>query len=205
MNKELVLAVYNHDYGWISEINNNVRITKYTKNESNIKNDEILIKPNIGRDVHTFFNHIVTKYGSLSDYTFFSQDRIFDHVSNYSEIINGDVSTLNKFARQNFGECWFFDTQWDCTLSCNRNGDPHHSGLNITTVWRQLFSNPIPETFYFTPAGHFCVTKEHIHRYPKEFYMKIRKILEENPQAPWIIERLESYIFGNDIKINILQ
>jgi hypothetical protein len=201
MSVELVLAIYDRDYNWISGINSDVKITKYNKNENKIKDSEILIKPNIGRDVHTFFYHIVKNYDSLSEYTFFSQDYPFDHVSNYVEIINDYKFACNKFARQNFKNTWFFDTCWDCTLSCNSNGDPHHPGLKIKSVWDEIFLVEIPELIYFTPAGHFCVKKEQIYRYPKKFYEKIKKILEENPQAPWIIERLLPYIFGDQISI----
>ena len=51
----------------------------YTKNSKSIKDGEILIEKNIGRDVHTFFYHLYTKYNDLADVTFFSQDYPFDY------------------------------------------------------------------------------------------------------------------------------
>lgn len=201
MNKELVIAAYDRNYDWISLVNKDIRITKYNKNV-NIMDGETLITPNVGRDVHTFFYHIVKNYDSLSDYTFFSQDNPFDHVTNYVDIINGDVNIYRLHAKQDFVGCWFFCTQYPI-LTCDIFGNPHHPGLDIKSIWIQIFTDPIPDGIIFAPTGHFCVTKEHVHRYPKAFYEKIKTILENNPMAPWIFERLEPYIFGPLLNINI--
>jgi hypothetical protein len=89
MKKELVIAAYDRDYGWKQYINEDVKITVYNKNQNTLKEGEILLTPNVGRDVHTFFNHIIENYDNLSDYTFFSQDEPFDHVNNIIALVNG--------------------------------------------------------------------------------------------------------------------
>ena len=53
------------------------------------------------------------------------------------------------------------------------------------------------------PGGHFCITKEQILIRTKEFYKKIVDFLLEDEIAPWIIERLECYIFNQNFKTNI--
>jgi hypothetical protein len=202
MNKELVLGIFSRDYQWIQDVNDDVKITKYNKNLSNILDGETMIIPNVGRDVHTFFYHIVKKYNHLSDYTIFSQDWPFDHVSNYIDIINGDVDVWNRYAKQRFNGCWFFCSQYN-VITCDGNGYPAHPGLNIVPIWEDLFNTPFPGYLNFTPTGHFGITKEHIHRYPITYYEKIMKILEEDPQSPWILERLEPYIFSDNINIKL--
>ena len=198
MKKELVLAIYDREYTWIENINKDIKITKYNKNLSNILDGEIMIIPNVGRDVHTFFYHIVKNYDFLSDYIIFSQDFPFDHVGNYVEIINGDVITWDNNSKQKFGECWFFNTQYG-VLTFNQDGSPEHPGLNILPVWNELFSDPMASQSQFAPAGHFCVSKEHIRLLPKSYYEKIKNILETNEKSPWIIERLEPYIFNPNV------
>ena len=65
MNKELIISAYEEDYSWINEINDDVKITVYRKGNEALEN-EILIKNNVGRDVHTFFYNIFKNYNILS-------------------------------------------------------------------------------------------------------------------------------------------
>jgi hypothetical protein len=200
MTKELVLSIFSREYTWIQNVNDDVKISKYNKNLLNLRDGEIILIPNLGRDVHTFFSHIVKNYNFLSDFTIFSQDWPFDHVENYLEIINGGIPEWNLHAKQTFNGCWFFCTGYE-VISCDYNGAPHHKGLPIVPVWNELFNIPFPEKINFTPGGHICLSRDKIRSLPKLYYTKILKILEENPLSPWIIERLEPYIFSDNIKI----
>lgn len=203
-SKELVIAAYNRQYDWITNINEDVKITIYRKGSANdLKNDEIFIEPNLGRDVHIFFHHLYNRYDTLSDFTIFSQDYPFDHVSNYIDLINEDVSHWNFHAKQHIEGCWFFCTQYG-VLECDKNGYPNHAGLNIERIWNLLFTSNCPDTLHFTPTGHFIISNELATSIPKEFYKKILNILEEYDDAPWVIERLEPYIFlKGEYRLNI--
>lgn len=191
--KEVVISAYNRDYNWINQLDSNIKVTVYKKGSKLLPN-EILIKPNVGRDVHTFFYHLVNNYNNLSDYTFFAQDYPFDHVENYISLINGNKQLWNKHAKQKVDGCWFFNTQYE-VLACDKNGAPHHCGLDIERLWNRIFITQRPDVLYFTPAGHFCVSKEQVHKIAIEHYKNILNILETVPESPWIIERLEPYIF----------
>lgn len=202
MTKELIIAAYDRNYDWTSQINKDVRITIYNKNESTLKSGEIFLSPNVGRDVHTFFYHIVKNYNSLADYTIWSQDHPFDHVSNYIDIINGDLEMWNKNALQVNDGCWFFNTSLP-VLACDINGCPHHCGLPIESIWRELFYDDVPSSIVFTPAGHICISRESVKKLPLSFYEKVLKILEDQYYSPWVIERLEPYIFLNSLKFKV--
>lgn len=195
-NKELVLALWNRDFSWTKKLSPDVKITKYNKNKDTLKEDEIFLSPNVGRDVHTFFWHIVNNYDNLADYTFFSQDHIDDHVINYPEIINGDVESIGKYAIQDLGGCWFFQTGMPTLIEVYQGNCKWHPGLPLREMWKLVFGDEIPERIYFTAAGHFCVTKEHVHQYPVERYKKVLEVLENHVIAPWCIERFEAYIFS---------
>lgn len=201
--KEIIISAYDRDYHyWIFKLNEDIKVTVYRKgNDLNIS-DEIYLPNNVGRDVHTFFYHIVKNYDNLSDYTFTSQDYFEDHVNNYIDIINGTILNIRANAVQDFGGCWFFCTQYGGKLTCDKFGAPNHPDLNIEPVWNELFKANCPDVITFTPTGHFCATKEHIRKRPISFYKKILSILETNEQAPWIIERLEPYIFDLNYDIN---
>ncbi|MDA7648757.1 DUF3431 domain-containing protein [Akkermansiaceae bacterium] len=194
MVKELVIAAYDRDYNWVENIARNVKITPYRKGSKPPNSGEILIKPNVGRDVHTFFYHLWVNYDNLADITFFSQDYPFDHVSNYIEVINSPSEDLEKYANQSKSGCWFFCTQYG-VLTCTKNGFPHHPGLDLEKIWGELFNSPCPNSFQFTPTGHFAISKEYAQKIPRSRYKKILTILESQPTSPWEIERLEPYIF----------
>lgn len=192
--KELILAAYDREYSWISKLNSDVKVTVYRKGTSLLGTSEILIEPNLGRDVHTFFYHLYHRYDSLSEITFFSQDYPFDHVNNYIELLNGGIELWNLHAKQYTDNCWFFCTQYG-VISCNKFGAPHHPGLSIETMWNKLFDHPCPEELFFTPTGHFAITKKGANSIPRDFYKKILDILESEITSPWETERLEPYIF----------
>jgi hypothetical protein len=200
MEKELVISAYDKNYNWISLLDETIDVTVYLKGnikrKSFPKKNEILIEPNAGRDVHTFFYHILNRYETLKDYTFFSQDHPFDHVANYTQIINGDVNVFKKYSKYNSDGIWFFNTYTDI-VTCDQNGCPHHCGLPIKEVWEHLFLQDCPDVISFVPSGHFCATKEVILKKPKSFYLKIVNLLSNYEITPWVIERLETYIFKN--------
>jgi dTDP-4-dehydrorhamnose reductase len=191
--KEVIISAYDRDYNWINQLDSNVKVTVYKKGSEPLPN-EILIEPNVGRDVHTFFYHLVHNYNNLSDYTFFAQDYPFDHVENYISLINGGKQLWFDHAKQSVDGCWFFNTQYEI-LICDKNGSPHHPNLDIEDMWNKIFTNQCPEILKFTPAGHFCVSKKQVHKLSLDYYKRILNILETDPNSPWIIERLEPYIF----------
>lgn len=211
--KEIVIATYNRDYlSWTNKLDSEVKVTVYRKGNFSSLENEIYLENNVGRDIHTFFYHLVKNYNSLSDYTFMSQDDFTFHVSNYIEIINGDIELWDKNAIQKIGETWFFCTSLKeyppqresfvgPTLECDKIGLPDHGGLPIEEIWDELFESPCPDTISFSPGGHFCISREHAIKRPLYFYEKIVNILENNISAPWVFERIEPYVFNLNYKI----
>jgi len=196
---ELVIAAYDRDYDWTSQLKD-TKLTVYNKNIKTLKDVEILLD-NVGRDVHTFFKHIVDNYDNLSDFTYFVQDYPFDHVSNVVDLLNNEIS-LDDYSAYKADGCWFFNNtiQWPWgggyVYKCDKTGHPHAQNLNIENIWKRLFNNPLPDEILFVPGGHFCIKKEKAKKIPLEFYKKILDILENDDTSPWVIERLELYIFN---------
>ena len=75
---EVVLSHFNEDMRWADEMRAHpspelahAKWTVYSKGP--VKPDGAIPLPNVGREGHTFLQHIVTHYDSLADWTVFSQ------------------------------------------------------------------------------------------------------------------------------------
>lgn len=223
--KEIVIAAYDKDLSWVSELNNDVKFTIYTKGDILNIGQKL---PNVGRCVHTFFRHIYENYGGLSDYTFFVQDYPFDHWENVVELINTDtfkqncklnindyyygfhyntIGMPNRNSKYNLGGGMWTLYRSDHVgigevLKCYSNGHPqdYNPNINIDKYWPEFFEGQPPPIYEFIPGGHFCLTKEGCFIRSKDFYKKVIHFLETVEIAPWIIERLECYIFNKKFK-----
>lgn len=226
MNKEVVIAAYDKELNWISQFNDDVKVTAYRKGGIlPLLDGEIKIEPNKGRCVHTFFKHIHDQYNNLSDITFFAQDYPFDHWEDIIDVVNKEIWN-ERCALQIGGYYGFhFNTitqsgpkggiMWTLSpstqhgngkvLICQSNGLPQDKNpkINVNHYWSKLFHDNRPPLYEFIPGGHFAVTKKSVMIRPKEFYGKVIKLLENDEAAPWMIERLECYIFNKNYKVKL--
>ncbi len=202
-NKSLVISIYNYNYRpWISLLKD-VEIFKYNKNSTKLQSDEIPL-PNVGREPHTYFHHIIENYDNLSDYVFFSQDNPLDHASKFVDAVNGNEQYWETISRQKFEGAYFFndDPNWKSYLNllpCPHDAQPYWN-YDMKSFWEQIFENPWPGTIYFTPGMIFVISKEVIQSISKEQYKKLLSILETQRDSPWAIERIIYYIFNNKYK-----
>jgi hypothetical protein len=213
MQKELVVAAYQADLSWLKTVSEHVKITVYRKGEKSADLAEIFLEENVGRCVHTFFNHIVTRYDSLADLTFFVQDFPFDHWRNVVESLDQNIEQLRESATISSGHYFGFNTKYFDLLPASQtgvgsvyvsssDGHPHHTndGIDVDRYWAELFEDNSPLSYEFNPGGHFAATKEHIHLRSKSFYSKVLDLLESERIAPYTVERLENYIFNPAFK-----
>lgn len=211
MSKEIVIAAYDKSIDWLSGLNDDIKKTVYRKgNVIPLKKNEILIEPNLGRCVHTFFNHLYRNYDNLSEYTYFAQDYPFDHWGNLIDIINGDPMEMETSAELKIGGYYGYHNNtlgsaWAMSgsqqfgggnvLVCSSNGHPQDKNplIDVDKYWEILFSEPKPINYEFMPGGHFCITREQAQSRNRELYKKITELLIEDVTSPWMIERLECY------------
>ena len=124
--------------------------------------------PNIGREPISFLYFIVRDYEKLQGDYIFVQGKPFDH-----------QNPLDGQKREKF--------------KCKPNGSPHHAGLEIHAVCKEL-DLPILEEYEFDPGGQFKVSAEQIKERPWEWYIKALHITTKG-ENPWVLERLWNYIW----------
>jgi hypothetical protein len=193
MTKEVVVAYYKENIEWLENIKD-YKITIYNKSHLDIPNTIKL--ENVGREMNTYFHHIIENYDNLSDVIFFTQGNPLDHVSNYIEILNGYPQTLSNSVLS-IGDAHFFSDI--ITFICDMYGNPYHWGLDMNVIWKTVFTSPAPEKIEFTAGCIFCVTKEQIKIRDLSFYQKCLELSVIRERSPWEYERLMSFIFNQNI------
>jgi hypothetical protein len=201
MDKELVVSYYNEDITWLKEIKD-YKVTLYNKSNNNVDNSIKI--PNVGREIETYFKHIVNNYDNLNEWTFFSQAKPFDHVSNYKSLLNDFPSSLDYSNININNQCFFFYNGHfnQKTLSCYSDGSPHHEPpiLDVDGLWKNIFSDNPPDMYTFSPGCIFTISKKQIKIRDIEFYKKCMKLSVSREHGPWEFERIMSYVFNLNYK-----
>ena len=189
-NIKIIIARCDEDINWSLEFKN---ILIYNKgNKINIDNE--LLTENVGRECHTYYKYIYDNYDNLNDYIIFLQGNPFDHSPNiinnlWNYIINKDLNIDFEYLSEKI-------------LTCNLSGCIHKPGLLLCDMYKNLFNEDKNNMeFQFGQGGQFIVSKKIILSKPKEFYLKIIKLLDYsiNPIEGHIIERFHKLIFLNNI------
>ncbi|KAL8931649.1 MAG: hypothetical protein Q9211_006815, partial [Gyalolechia sp. 1 TL-2023] len=212
---EIVVAHYNEDLSWLKQYSSECCV--YSKGGS--KNTPELPftptpLPNIGREGHTFLQHIVHHYDKLADVTLFVQGRIDDHVNltlneikkRALETIPGQVKTFP------FRELELFDhwdgIPWEEYPCWKRWSSMDMQKMKDTPL--QLFqkyiteSDRVPVAVGFAPGAIFAVRKETICSHGKAYYQRLLEKLflgdmaHVNPETGHYMERFWLAMFNPD-------
>jgi len=185
---KIIVARYNEDISWTQEFSN---VIIYNKGSIIYDIPQIPLK-NVGRESHTYYHYIYTNYGNLDDFTVFLQGNPFDHSPNI-------IHNLKKYS--------ILPPSSDFTYLSEKSAETYISGFttipksSFANVYEKIFETRLPENtlLSFNIGAQFIVSKKSIHKYPKEFYLKIIKILEYdiNPIEGFCFEILHKYIFQN--------
>lgn len=190
---DIVVARYNEDVSWIDTFRSHTGVSIFLYNKSADTSPCYKKLKNIGREAHTFLYHIFWHYEHLADRIMLLQGNPFDHESDierYHELIVCEMG--------NKEECVPISRTHD--VYCDRNGRPHHlMDLRLDEIFKTLFgvSKPIPKRYQFSPGAQYVVTRDTIHRHPKQFWYKLLVLSESDPQFPWKMERLWRYVFSD--------
>jgi hypothetical protein len=186
MNFTIIVARYNENIEWTKQFSNLIIYNKGEKLQDNV--NEILLS-NVGREGHTYYKYIYDNYDNLADYTIFLQGNPFDHSPNI-------ISNINKYINT---ELWIdFEFLSEQILESNLSGCKHHHNLQLIDIYEKLFNERKTDMkLQFGGGAQFIVSKKAILNKPKDFYLKIIELLQNdvNPIEGFMIERLHKNIF----------
>ncbi|KAI9810250.1 MAG: hypothetical protein M1827_006384 [Pycnora praestabilis] len=200
---EIVIAHYNEDVDWLEPVKDFCTI--YSKGgPKNLPPYPSIPLPNIGREGHTYLQHIAEQYDALPDVTIFLQGHVDDHVSiSVEEIVErsiktrpGQVTTF-PFRELELFDCWD-GIPWEdypswkkwSSMECKRS--PKSPGQ----YWQQTigFEN-VPASVGFAPGALFAVRRETIQHYPRSYYQLLLEdfflgeMAHVNPETGHYMER----------------
>lgn len=198
---DLVVSRFNENVDWLSNISD-YNIFLYNKGEE-LENSIPL--PNIGRETHTYFNHIVNNYDTLSEWSFFVQGSPFDHVKDYVDVLESFPLKQIFSPLKIEGSIYFLSNGvFSRTLYSEPNGRPHHFDvLDLDSLWSELFEGIPPKQYPFTAGAIFIVNKEVLLGRPLEFYKKCLRLSVEREHGPWEFERMFPTLFDPINKIKV--
>jgi hypothetical protein len=207
---ELVVARYREDASWVAGLG--FPYVVYDKSGD----PGLFALPNIGRETHTYLNHIVRRYPDFADYTVFLQAAPFGHIGEATgpEFLRARIEQNVRIGVKFTGFAWF-------KLKCDRLGRPHAMAepenegrwkgwgkdIPVGETYAKLFSGQVPDTFLVTaPAGMLFVSRERILARPKRFYERCLQLVEADPEdehnTGHAFERLWQVVFNGDTTLN---
>jgi len=211
---EVIIARYREDVSWIKELGYDYVV--YDKGGDSLPGAVPL--PNIGREAHTYFTHIVRGYDNLARVNVFVQGDPFDHIDQAGrgtpEMLRSMIADVADGRVPFRGFAWF-------RLECDALGRPHDMRLEsnrgrwagwgrdipVGEVFTALFDAQPPARVVARAAtGVFAVTGERIRTRPRAFYEHALRLVERDPDDAYntghAIERLWQYIFNGNTAWN---
>jgi hypothetical protein len=213
-SQEIVIARYNEDLEWIKEEPfNRHPIIVYNKsdNENFSKNNvkKIVNLPNVGREMHSYFYHIIENYDNLSDVTIFLPGSAelpnkFERSKNLVRTVEETNNTVFSCSNDdNFVEN-NYNFEIDDYLSSNEKNKTLNTdtSMKISDIrpygkwYNSIFTNEEKNTC-ISWNSIIAVSKKNILQKPKSYYEKLMKEVNEhhNHETVHYLERSWYAIF----------
>jgi len=187
---KIIVSRYNENIDWTQQFS---IVLIYNKGVKLERYNEIMLH-NVGREGHTYYKYIYDNYDNLEDYTIFLQGNPFDHSPNIIQNLKNYIMNYNN---KNLNIDFEFLSEE--IIDCNLSGCSHHPFyLPLINVYGYLFGERKESMdFIFGAGAQFIVSKKQIKNNPKDFYLKIIKMLEKDidPIEGYVIERFHKLIF----------
>lgn len=160
--------------------------------------------PNLGREGHTYLQHIIDYYDEIcanpEKVTVFLQGRLNDHLHNY------DFQEEARFIKGIIEEAKLTGKSSNSAKSWNFNQDSAHPYFKALVCsnkyngyfkdWFEEYISVYPTTVRWWVAALFAIRNDFISCRPKEYYQKLLNcLLDVNPETVYFLERAWWHIF----------
>ena len=189
MKPTIVIARHHENVEWSKSFEN---VIIYNKGAPLEEGFNVIALDNVGREGHTYYKYIYDHYEYLPEHIIFLQGNPFDHSPNIIGKLYHYMGSDNNNIDFEFISEWVIET--------NLAGCGYHSGLPLQQVYTTLFDEVKTEmSIIFGAGAQFIVSNKQIWKRPREFYLRIVKMLETSvcPIEGYVIERFHRLICSN--------
>ena len=196
-----ILINYNFDPSWVKEYTNDYLIYDRSETDECLKDipkDKIIKTRNIGQVDYDKLGYLVDNYETLPDVFLWGKSNLFKFLTkNEFEFERYKISFTPLFTQYHkVGRplCFYDDDGMynelneDAYIHISKFPNKNYSSYS---EFAHHFGLPNPEYLAFPPGGNYILTKEVVHRYPREFYQDMRSSLpyDVNPAEAHMCER----------------
>ncbi len=205
---ELVIARHEEDLRWLKRVPTSVHLTILNKGDSPAlphgfpqrEGLSVISLPNVGREAHSYLNHLINRYDSMAEVTVFCQGHPFDHAPDFHDRLQAladgserpDAFLWYGFLEEKddpFGRRLF--VPW------SKNSDRRE--LSTGKLFSELFLEHSPEFFYFRVGAQFAISRTAMNGRSVNFYRKALALSLSVPDAAHCFERIWDRLFGDPI------
>ena len=194
---EIVVARYNESVDWLRCFE--PRMLRIYNKGTSLESIPNTVLPNVGREAHTYLQHIVNHYDQLSPYVMFTQAGLtnnegcltnpFDFVTELIESCVHNLGLSRNYKRYDDS----FPTPYEMTefKACDRS----------SMVFGAWFEKFVKEPFETNPkwfkGAVMCVSRALIRSRERSYYIKLLDTVSShiNPEEAYYLERSWYYVF----------
>lgn len=195
--REVVVCRCGEDLSWTGNLPLGVTLTIYDKTPPPERPwPDSLPLPNEGREAHTWLHHLVERYDTLADLTFFAQGKPFDHAPDFHSIVRRFAPVtvpIPDFLWLGF--LWETDDARGRPSFIQWSKNPRRRELALDEFFPKLFQEPAPPLFRYVGGGQFILSLAAARRRPRSFYEQARQISLTFPDAAHAFERTWDKVF----------
>ncbi len=153
--------------------------------------------PNVGREAHTYLQHLVSHYDELAEHTIFCQGKPFDHAYDFHKSLRAFAEKPDEIGEFRWlGHLIDTDTPDGHRLFRTWSKNEDGRGLDLRGFHRHLFGTDGPERYPFVLGAQFAVHRDVVRRQPKAFYEHALDLAVNFPDAAHGFERTWDRVFG---------
>lgn len=219
--KELVVARYKEDISWLERVD--FAVTVYNtgpRMDCTIRHVHVIDMPNVKRESGAYLQHIVTRYDSLADVTFFCQGHPFDHSHDFVERLAHAYDEPTCLSYQYLPD---IPDQWikDLDLVTEKFGHVIRMGDALVQAhaqipdwfdpagWDYVFDCPMPRPLYFGYSAQYAVPKRFLRLRPVTFWRWLYDECDSGANGlsrtcpkcvnPWMLEGVFACLWRGDL------
>lgn len=176
-----ILVSYNNDPTWVKDYTDDWLI--YDRSEIPFEFPNTTKTENVGQVDYDKLGYLVDNYDNLPDVFLWGKTNLF------KSIPEGDFDIIRRLRREftpllsmehktYLPVCWYDENGMYREMN-NSWYVPSFEAKYFNTFekWAKHFHIPNPAYIPFAPGGNYILTRERVHRYPKEFYEEMRSYL----------------------------